>query len=148
MIIRKAQAKDVNQLRKAGTSVKEFKVSKEVVTFWPKKVLLNIIKSRKDFILVAEENNSIIGFVIVNFNPNFGKAIIENIFVKKEFRGKNVGKQLLEKALERLRKLKCNYICALVESKNKAIGFYLENEFNKGINCVWMDKILSKSFKK
>ncbi len=149
MDVRKAKLSDIDEIFNLGSAVNEFEVSDEVVTFWPEKILKRCVKSKTDFIFIAEENSEIVGFVIANYNPNFSKAIIENIFVKPEFRGQNIGKKLLESLLDQLEKVNCEYVCALVESKDEpAIGFYVKNNFNRGINCVWLDKILAKSFKK
>ncbi|MBT4174989.1 GNAT family N-acetyltransferase [archaeon] len=148
MEIRLAKTSDVNEILKLGNLVEEFKVSKKVVTFWPKKILLNIIKSKFDFLIVAEESNEIKGFIIVNFSPVFKKATIENIFVVKEFRGKKLAEKLLSSAIKELKKLKCEYVCSIVETDNpKSMKFFKKSDFNRGIDCVWMDKVLSSSFK-
>ena len=149
MKIRTARLHDINEIVKIGNSVNEFQVSEEVVTFWPKSVLIDCIKSKNNLILVTEENKHIVGFIIANYNPCFKKAIIENIFVKPEHRDKNIGKLLLKSLLKKLAVLKCEYVCSLVEeNSNVAVDFYIKNGFNKGINCVWLDTILGKSFKK
>ncbi len=149
MEIKNATLLDINAIIKLGNAVDEFQVSDEVVTFWPKDILVNCVNSKTDFLLIAEENKNIIGFIIANYNPNFKKAVIENIFVKKDYRKQNIGSQLLDCLLEKLKDLKCEYVCSLVESHNDiAIEFYIKHGFNKGINCVWLDKILEKSFKK
>ena len=149
MEIKTATLEDINTIIKLGNSVNEFQVSDEAVTFWPKEILTNCIKSKKNPILVAEENKQIIGFIIANYNSSFKKAIIENIFVNPDFRGKDVGKFLLNNLLNNLKELGCEYVCSLVkDNSNVAIEFYLKNNFNKGINCIWLDKILDNSFKK
>ena len=149
MKIRTATLQDVNEIVNIGNSVNEFQVSEEVVTFWPKSVLIDCIKGKNSPILVAEDNKQIIGFIIANYNPCFKKAVIENIFVKPAYRGQNVAKLLLTSLLKKLVSLKCEYVCSIAEESNNAsVGFYIKNGFNKGINCVWLDFILNKSFKK
>lgn len=146
--IRSAQPKDIDILIKLGNDVKEFETSKEVVTFWPKSVLENCVNSEDNPILVAEDNSGIIGFLIWNYNPLFKKAIIENIFVKKEFRGKSVGSRLLKEAKSKLQNMGCEYINILTGIDYGAVGFYIKEGFNRGIDCAWLDLILSDSFKK
>jgi len=149
MKIRLATTKDLIQILKIGESAKEFKVSKEVINFWPKKILENCIKSKTNFLIVAEESKKIVGFIIINYNLTFKKAIIENIFVKDEFRKKEVAKKMLYLGISKIRKIGCEYICALVNKKDrKSVRFYLNSNFNKGITCIWLDKILGKSFHK
>ena len=149
MDIKTATLEDIDTIIKLGNSVNEFQVSNEVVTFWPENILIDCIKSKNNPIFVAKENKQIIGFIIANYNPSFKKAIIENIFVDPNFRGKDVGKLLLDNLLNKLKELGCEYVCSLTEIENNvAVKFYLNNNFNRGINCVWIDKILDESFKK
>ncbi|MFO7806847.1 MAG: GNAT family N-acetyltransferase [Candidatus Moraniibacteriota bacterium] len=149
MDIKDATLKDIDAIIKLGNSVNEFQVSDEVVTFWSKDVLIDCINSKNNPILVAKENKQVIGFVIANYNPSFKKAIIENIFIDSNFRGREIGKLLLGALLDKLKELGCKYVCSFTEIDNKvAVKFFLNNDFNKGINCVWIDKILDGSFKK
>jgi ribosomal protein S18 acetylase RimI-like enzyme len=149
MKIRNAQSSDVNAVFKLGNSVKQFEVAKDTVYIWPKKILLKIANSNSDVFLVAEENKNIIGFVIANYNKNFSKATMENIFVAPEFRNKGVGEKLFKSAIDKLKKLKCEYVCGLVNTKNKkVISWCVKQGFEKGLNFNWLDKTLSKSFHK
>ncbi len=147
MKIRSATPSDVEEILKLGKQVNEFKVSEEVITFWPKEILLNIVKSETDLLIVAEEEK-IQGFIIINSNFIFKKATIENIFVRRRFRGKGLAEKLLSYSIEELKKKGCGYVCAMVETDNpKSLNFFEKSNFDKGINCIWMDKILEKSFK-
>ncbi|MCK4635240.1 MAG: GNAT family N-acetyltransferase [Candidatus Moranbacteria bacterium] len=149
MKTRKATIKDIDKIICLGSLINEFKVNNKVVNFWPKKVLADCINSKNNPILVVENNKEIIGFIIANYNPSFKKAIIENIFVTPDNRGEGIGKLLLNDLLDLLKKLNCEYICSLVEiSNDTAIDFYLKNNFDKGIKCVWLDKIIDSLFEK
>lgn len=146
--IRKAKLTDLDKIIKLVKNVKAFKVGKEVVGFWPKTSLKKIIKSKDDIILLAEQNNELVGFIIINYNINFNKAVIENIFVEKKHRGRGIGRRLLAESLKLLKKRGCGYLCALVNSKNsKEIKWHIKQNFDKGINCLWLDMILDKSFR-
>ncbi len=149
MEIRAATIKDTDTIIKLGNLINEFQVSNEVVTFWPKNVLIDCIKSKNNPLLVVEKNENIVGFILANYNSSFKKAIIENIYVNPDYRGREVGKLLLNNLLNELKKLGCEYVCSITESKNNAaVEFHLKNGFNKGMNCVWMDKILKNTFQK
>ena len=125
MEIKPATLEDVDQIINLGKSVSEFQVSDRVVTFWPKKVLIDCIKSKQNPIFVAVEDSQIIGFIIANYNPSFKKTIIENIFVDPDFRGREIGKSLLDSLLNRLKELDCEYVCSLMEIKDEsAVQFY------------------------
>lgn len=148
MIIREATIKDINKIHNLGKDVEEFDTTNEVVTFWPKQILKNCVNSTTNFIIIAEDKE-IIGFIIANYNPVFKKAIVENIFVHPDFRGQKVGQKLINSLMEKLEQIKCEYVCILTESNNKnAIEFYQKMGFNRGINCAWLDKVLSDKFSK
>lgn len=146
MQIRKAQIRDIDEIFELGKNVTAFTTSKEVVNFWPKPILKSVIKSDKNWIFVACEKKKIIGFIIVNYNEVFKKALIENIFVNLQFRKLGVGKLLLDTVLEVLKKNNCKYICALTEINCPAVKFYLNNGFNKGRSFQWLDKVIGKEF--
>ena len=149
MTIREATIDDLNKIHNLGKTVEEFNVSDEAATFWPKHILRNCIESKTDWLILAEENNEILGFTIVNNSPVFKKAIIENIFVSPQHRKKGVGKKLLAAAVERIRETDCEYICILTEvDNNTAINFYVSNGFNRGKNFAWLDRVLSDEFSK
>jgi ribosomal protein S18 acetylase RimI-like enzyme len=149
MKIRKAKISDAIKIYQLGKKISEFSVSKETVNFWPLHILKNCIKSKSDWIIVAENINEIIGFVVINNSIVFRKAIIENIFVSVNHRNKGVAKKLLLFALNKIKLSGCEYVCTLTEERNKkALGFYIKNGFNKGKNFRWLNKTLSKKFKK
>ncbi|MFH1456902.1 MAG: GNAT family N-acetyltransferase [Patescibacteria group bacterium] len=147
MNIRKAIITDIDKIHDLGSYVSEFSVSDEVVTFWPKNILQNCIESKTDFLLIAEEKEEIIGFIIVNNSPVFKKAIIENIYISPQHREQGVAKKLLDSAMNTISGIGCEYVCALMDDAN-AISFYESNGFKKGRNFAWLDKVLSDEFRK
>ena len=55
---------------------------------------------------------------------------IERIYVKQEFHGKHLGKQLLQKAIEIAKEYNYQYIWLAVWERNlKAIAFYIKHGF-------------------
>lgn len=148
MIIRPAIIKDIAQIYELGKSVTQFSVNDETVTFWPKKLLENAVRSDDVVILVAEEK-TIIGFIIANYNHSLKKAIIENVYVTLEMRGKGIGDKLLEEMLTSLSEKGCEYIATLVPSTaQSAIELYARAGFSQGETFLWLDKSLSKEFKR
>ena len=91
----------------------------------------------------AIQNKIVIGYVKLNLGESQtelkeNKALeIERIYVAKEFQGKAVGQLLYEKAIEKAKKHKAEYIWLGVWEQNaKAISFYKKNgfvEFDKHI---------------
>jgi len=77
-----------------------------------------------EYIIVAEENNHILGFASLYLPDNF----IHNLFVHPDFLGKGVGLQLLKASIEKMNrplKLKC------VSKNQKAMKFYERNGWKK-----------------
>ncbi|MFO1443900.1 GNAT family N-acetyltransferase [Bacillus sp. Bva_UNVM-123] len=77
-----------------------------------------------EYIIVAEENNHILGFASLYLPDNF----IHNLFVHPDFFGKGVGGRLLNASIEKMNrplKLKC------VSKNQKAMEFYERNGWKK-----------------
>ena len=142
MTIRKALLQDVEKIWELG-DVKEFETSEDIVTFWPKSILENCINKLDVMILVLEEENIIIGFMITNINSSLKKAELENIYVMAEYRCQGYGKALLQRTIEELAKLEIENVCAM---SNDAVDFLLKNNFTKGNQFYWMDLALSDRF--
>ncbi|SFX21585.1 Ribosomal protein S18 acetylase RimI [Thermoactinomyces sp. DSM 45891] len=78
----------------------------------------------EEHIIVAEENQSILGFASLYLPDNF----IHNLFVHPEFSGKGVGTKLLQASIEKMTqpiRLKC------VSKNHKAMKFYQEHGWRK-----------------
>jgi len=78
----------------------------------------------EEYIILAEENNHILGFASLYLPDNF----IHNLFVHPDFFGKGVGGQLLNASIEKMNrplKLKC------VSKNQKAMKFYERNGWKK-----------------
>lgn len=147
MTIRPATATDVSSIHNLGKSVAEFNVNDVTVTFWPKKLLENAILSDDVIVLIAEEE-TVVGFIIANYSHGLKKAIIENVFVAPEMRGKGVGDKLLEEMLAALSDKGCEYIATLVPpSAQSAIKLYERAGFSQGETFLWLDKSVSDSYK-
>lgn len=67
-----------------------------------KKVLEDIVNSSSTELFIAEENNKILGTLSLVFNkiPTGDKVWIEDVVVDKAARGKGLGKELIQFAIE------------------------------------------------
>lgn len=149
MNIRKAQPTDVEAILALGENVSEFSVNAETVTFWPKDLLARAVQSDDVLLLVAEDEDVIVGFLIINYNHGLKKALIENIYVQPDMRGQSIGDQLLQKMFELLPEMDCEYVATLVPlDASSAINLYERSGFDRGESFLWLDKSLSNSFKK
>jgi ribosomal protein S18 acetylase RimI-like enzyme len=98
-----------------------------------------------NILLVAEENGKLIGFLWANLVTHgflrFGN--IEELFVKRAFRHKGVGRSLAEAAMRRFRELQADVVFVSTGRNNKrAMKFYRRLGFRlcKGPWFYWTPK--------
>jgi N-acetylglutamate synthase-like GNAT family acetyltransferase len=138
MRITKAKAKDTQE-------IKDFvKMNLEEV-FNSKAVGLedlDNIKKNFDIFLIARDDEKIIGTIGVK---NEGDARISRMYIHKEFRGKSIGKSLINEALKYC-KGKFKRIFLTTYDKMNSEGFYNKMGFKTfkikkeiKINKIWMD---------
>jgi ribosomal protein S18 acetylase RimI-like enzyme len=115
---------------------------------WTLKVALEKIKifSRYcDIWKIVLDNGKIVGFVIVNpYHWYPGKFCFgEDIAIKKEYRGKGIGKEALIRIMEMYKKKGFEYFIGTSHNKSKAYKLWR----SIGIKENKYDKIISKKLK-
>lgn len=110
--------------------------SKYVLTAFTVENVQNTIKDNFREIIVAEINNHIVGCVEIALNEKCPVALekdcpeIAVLYVLERFIGNNIGKKLLDKAIEYIQSINHNSLWLTVYHENqKAIDFYLRNQF-------------------
>ncbi len=107
----------------------------------------NLLKRENSEIFIAEDRNrSFLGYIFIGEGTNMitghVHGFIYDIFVKEEYRGKGVGKILLEEAQNYCRKKGYSTIGLMVSTKNQeAIKFYIETGFTA--TQMFMEKELN-----
>ena len=101
---------------------------------------LNNIKKEYEKFFVVEENGEIIGTLGIK---NEGDARISRMYVKKEKRGKGIGKKLMEKAIKYCKK-KFQRIFLTTYPQMNSKDFYRKIGFKeyKRDERIWMELIL------
>ncbi|HAF07105.1 MAG: GNAT family N-acetyltransferase [bacterium] len=98
-----------------------------------KGLLIPVEKSKlKTILLVAEENARVVGFIWGNLiiYGFFRYGIVEELFVKKEFRNKGIGRSLVKEIMKQFKRLKVKVVFVTTEKENKeAIDLYKELGF-------------------
>ena len=93
--------------------------------------------------LVAEENQEIIGAIIIEKKVTFLKKSsgITSFFVKKEWQGKGIGRKLMESALAVLKESGYKNVSLTVELDNeKAVSLY-EKEGFKPFRMLYLKEL-------
>lgn len=98
-------------------------------------ILFNFIRgrifSKNDAIFIAEFDGEVIGHMIISIKKNFPifkmnhYGRINTVFIKKEFRGKNISSKLKDEAINWFKKKGINRVSLNVDPNNKrAINAY------------------------
>ena len=151
MNIRRAVPEDTDIIYELGKTVTEFAVTDNTVTFWPKTVLDNAVRSG-DIVMLVAEDDGVAGFLIAQYSAGLKKAVIENVYVHPDKRGRGMDDLLLKRALEILREMGCEFVSTQVPSgagAQSAVSLYEENGFRRGEQLfIWLDKSLAASYAK
>ncbi|MGQ9507083.1 MAG: GNAT family N-acetyltransferase [Candidatus Bathycorpusculaceae bacterium] len=92
------------------------------------KHILDELKENPDLSFVAVYNGKVVGYVQADLCND--EAILEDIVVDREYQGKGIGKILLNKELEALKKKKVKAVLAEIHYKcASAIPFYYKHNF-------------------
>ena len=125
-----AMLKDTEELH-----VAELTYSEKAVQSWH-------IKRAEDVLLIAEAAETLVGFIAAKLNdPELGAAYIDCVVVRPEYRGRGIGKQLLEQCISSLKARGVFFVNLHVRRDfPHAVGFWDANGF-RGKQCLlWMYK--------
>lgn len=125
-----------------GENVDEFHTSDQAPNFWPEAVLRECVEKDDVYFFVAVSNDEIVGFIIANCNKSLSKTLIENIFVRPDFRGQGIGTRLAKKVVESARSDAYQFISVLTPpDDDAAIKTYEQAGFSKGETFLWLDTV-------
>jgi len=92
------------------------------------KLILNELKENPDLSFVATDNEKVVGYIQADIHDD--EAVLEDIAVAKEYQRKNIGKSLLDKELNALKRKRAKIVHAEVHYKcASAIPFYYKHNF-------------------
>jgi ribosomal protein S18 acetylase RimI-like enzyme len=143
MRIRKIKKQDVETILKIGLSTEEFRIKKETSLFWSEKQLLRWIDSKNDVMLIAEDDDKIIGFIFMAHHVPTGKVTWENAWVDPKQRGQNIVGKLYKEAEKELKRKGATYICSMTKPTSKSsIRMQEKLGFDEGLKFIWMGKFI------
>jgi GNAT superfamily N-acetyltransferase len=94
-------------------------------------------------IAVDEDNNKVVGMIVAELRIDpFGSSegYIKQFFLKKEYRSKGTGHELLEKAMEHLRRIKVEKVKVNIKEKAlEAANLYEKMKFKKVYEVMELD---------
>ncbi len=133
MILRKATNKDLNGCVKIS-HIPEFSFLHKISDKKAKEYLSSYIK--KGILIVAEEKKEIIGFISGEFM--LGNVLwIDAITIKKEMRGRGLGKKLFNEFRKQCKKKKIKSVYLMAPKFNKnTVKFYESIGMKKGKDFI------------
>lgn len=135
------QKKDLDFVYEICGKEEGFQVTPNYRAEWDKEKFKNWMNSKDDVLIVAEEENKIIGFALCSNHIPTGKSVIENVWVSEEHRNKGIGKELIQYSIKELKEKGSTYVCGFTKEDNLAPTKLLEKEgFDKGYSFYWMGK--------
>ena len=107
---------------------------------YPSLKWLQAIIKEKQIMLVAEDNNELIGFVMgEKIGSSF--SILHLIAVKKEYRKKGIGNMLVNSFEEECKKRKLRGVLTYAHNDNKVKNFFKNRKYNIGQKVIECNKI-------
>lgn len=146
MKIRHAQLKDAKQILDLLVRTPELQGYGEMDAVYSKNYVIDCIKDRKlNLILVAEEDNKVVGLLIAEIWDKKRYSFFVNFVVLPGYRSKGIGRKLYSMYEKHCKKHKLKTITALVQTGNKAMQQFCEKEgYKKGHKLCFYEKDLSK----
>jgi len=122
MKIKKAILKDIEGL------IKLEKEAQEEFKNWNQTLRSEFVEIiRKKLMYIAKSGERIVGYINVKLME--GKIILDNIYLKKELRGKGIGRELMDKMLDDLKEIKFKDVIIVCPAILKR--FYQRFKWNK-----------------
>ena len=94
-------------------------------------------------IAIDEDDNSVVGMIVAELRIDplgSSEGYIKQFFLKKEYRSKGTGRQLLEKALEHLKRIKVEKVKVNIkEEAHEASNLYGKMNFKKAYEVLELD---------
>lgn len=117
--IRKATMKDINEVQKmSGADELKNPDGKPQKKWW-----FEAFIKEKQFFYVAQADSNLVGFIVAE--RTVGDCIlIQDIFIKKDFRGKGVGHLLINTLEREAKKKKVRAFYAYSDVKKETVNFY------------------------
>lgn len=87
-------------------------------------------KNKSTIFLVGEENGEIVGFInfAIDRRGKMKIGVLQDIFVKENFRRRKIGEKLVDYVLTKMKKEKCQFVKSAVRVKNKKAQKFWERQ--------------------
>lgn len=140
--IRKMNIEDIDEVYNLGINQSAFKTDSG--SFWTSVQLKNWVESDMDVLLVAEQDNKIIGFTFFAGHIPTKKVTWENLYIIPEYRKNGIAKDLTTEGLKQIKSLGYVYVmgCVNADDQGKFVKYVEQFGFKDGGQTTWIDKVL------
>ncbi len=149
---RKATIKDLKELQAfhKRLSLFEAQFTNEFNLGWAygekgRKYFEKLLKGRNAFALIAQEGGKMIGYAAASvkkttFRRRNKLAVLDNLFIADDYRGKGVGTMLVKEIEKKLKERKVPRLQLFaVRANERAIDFYKKNGFSEFMSILETD---------
>lgn len=128
VLVENIKQSDIEEIVQLGLSTKELWVEKDKPEYYKASTLRRFINSKADIHLAARANGNLVGYLFCIFNIYLREAYLVDLVVKKSYRGKGVGSQLVAEMMRRLKKKRVSWIWTLVNEDNKRMMKFISRK--------------------
>lgn len=134
----KDNLKEISEIFMKETSKKPYNQK------WTKRTALKKIKEFfcREKIYVVKINENVAGFAVIVADFKRKKALVDELWLKKEFQGIGIGKEFMKFIENKYKKQGIKYFRLVSNKKTKAFYFYKKLEYKENKELVFMYKKL------
>ena len=137
--IKDIESSDADEIFSITKKVPELWASSEIEVISKGQILYNIKSDNYLTLKAIDKNNKLLGFILCDLN--FDYLYVDFLAVNPEFRESGIGTKLLEKAIEKARKMGVYSICCFVNPRfEKTIDFWKKKGFKEGHKFIYFYK--------
>jgi N-acetylglutamate synthase-like GNAT family acetyltransferase len=142
--IRKADIKDSKEILNLLVKTPELQGSEEVDSLYTEEYVIDTINDKDmNLVLIAEENNKVIGMIMAEIWLKKKYSFLTNFVVDLDYRKKGIGKQIYNEYENICKELELKNIVALIHKTNVIMQKFCESKgYNKGHEMYYYDKEL------
>ena len=142
-IIKRMAEQDINKVISIGLEIPEFRTGTSAEQFYSKQSLKRWIGDENGVTLVARMNNEAVGFLLGYYMKGPNDGYLNCLAISEKYRGKGIGKKLLEQALGEFEAKGCNHIFGVVKEDNeKTLNFFENNGLEIGGSFRYIETML------
>lgn len=142
-IINRMTKQDIGKVISIGLETPEFRTDTSAEQFYSEQSLRRWVGDKGGVTLVARVNNEVVGFLLGYYMQGPNDGYLNCLAMLEAYRGRGVGKRLLEQALKEFEAKGCNHVFGVVKEDNKkTLNFFENNGLEIGESFRYVETML------